>query len=485
MEQRTETPEAGVALVLDPVSDAARAKGWTGVFREAVLGSQQDFTEGPIGRAIFLLSVPMVLEMAMESLFGIINVFWVAHLGAEATATVGLTESLLTLIFAVAMGLSMATTATVARRFGEKDRAGASVAAVQSIILGVIVSVPVGIIGIVYSPELLRLMGGSAAVVESGSGYAKIILGGNVVIMLLFLMNAVFRGAGDASIAMRVLWLANVVNIVLDPCLIFGLGPFPRLGVTGSAIATTIGRGIGVIFQFWVLLGGHRRVQVHWAQVRVDLPVMLRMVRISLGGMFQFLVATASWLGLVRIVAVFGDAALAGYTVALRIIIFAILPSWGMANAAATLVGQNLGAKKPDRAERSVWVTGFANMCFLGCVAIVFVVFAEQMIGIFTNDPEVVPYGVACLRFISYGYVFYAYGMVMVQAFNGAGDTFTPTVINLCCYWLFQIPLAYTLALPLKLGARGVFMAITVAESLIAVVGVLAFRRGTWKTRQV
>jgi len=449
------------------------------------MGSEQDFTEGPIGRAIFLLAVPMILEMAMESLFGIINVFWVAHLGAEATATVGLTESLLTLIFAVAMGLSMATTATVARRIGEKDPAGASVAAAQSIILGILISVPIGIAGIVYSPQLLRLMGASEGVIAAGSGYARIILGGNVVIMLLFLMNAVFRGAGDASISMRVLWIANVVNIVLDPCLIFGLGPFPKLGVTGSAIATTIGRGIGVIFQLWILLGGKRRVQLAWRQVRIDFPAMVKMVRISLGGMFQFLVATASWLGLVRIVAEFGDAALAGYTVAIRIVIFAILPSWGMSNAAATLVGQNLGAKKPERAERSVWVTGFANMCFLGGVAVVFVLFAEQLIGIFTNDPEVVPYGVSCLRFISYGYIFYAYGMVMVQAFNGAGDTFTPTVINLCCYWLLQIPLAYTLALPLKLGANGVFMAITVAESLIAVVAVLAFRRGKWKTREV
>jgi len=449
------------------------------------MGSEQDFTEGPIGRAIFLLAVPMILLMAMESLFGIINVFWVAHLGAEATATVGLTESLLTLIFAVAMGLSMATTATVARRIGEKDPAGASVAAAQSIILGILISVPIGIAGIVYSPQLLRLMGASEGVIAAGSGYARIILGGNVVIMLLFLMNAVFRGAGDASISMRVLWIANVVNIVLDPCLIFGLGPFPKLGVTGSAIATTIGRGIGVIFQLWILLGGKRRVQLAWRQVRIDFPAMVKMVRISLGGMFQFLVATASWLGLVRIVAEFGDAALAGYTVAIRIVIFAILPSWGMSNAAATLVGQNLGAKKPERAERSVWVTGFANMCFLGGVAVVFVLFAEQLIGIFTNDPEVVPYGVSCLRFISYGYIFYAYGMVMVQAFNGAGDTFTPTVINLCCYWLLQIPLAYTLALPLKLGANGVFMAITVAESLIAVVAVLAFRRGKWKTREV
>ncbi|HYV03672.1 MAG TPA: MATE family efflux transporter, partial [Blastocatellia bacterium] len=403
MEQVTSTPEVETAPVSKPLNARSRARRWSGVFREAVMGSEQDFTEGPIGRAIFLLAVPMILEMAMESLFGIINVFWVAHLGAEATATVGLTESLLTLIFAVAMGLSMATTATVARRIGEKDPAGASVAAAQSIILGILISVPIGIAGIVYSPQLLRLMGASEGVIAAGSGYARIILGGNVVIMLLFLMNAVFRGAGDASISMRVLWIANVVNIVLDPCLIFGLGPFPKLGVTGSAIATTIGRGIGVIFQLWILLGGKRRVQLAWRQVRIDFPAMVKMVRISLGGMFQFLVATASWLGLVRIVAEFGDAALAGYTVAIRIVIFAILPSWGMSNAAATLVGQNLGAKKPERAERSVWVTGFANMCFLGGVAVVFVLFAEQLIGIFTNDPEVVPYGVSCLRFISYG----------------------------------------------------------------------------------
>jgi putative MATE family efflux protein len=485
MEETTEIPEIDAARPSDQARATGRLRRWTGFLREAVWGSEQDFTEGSIGRAIFLLSVPMVLEMAIESLFGIMNVFWVAHLGAEATATVGLTESLLTIIFAVAMGLSMATTATVARRIGEKDPAGASVAAVQSIILGVIVSIPVGVAGIVYSPQLLRLMGASDGVINAGTGYARIILGGNVVIMLLFLMNAVFRGAGDASIAMRVLWFASIINIILDPCFIFGLGPFPELGVAGSAVADTIGRGAGVVFQVWVLLTGKRRIRVSWREVRVDFPAMFRMVRISLGGMFQFLVATASWLGLVRIVAVFGDAALAGYTVAIRIVVFAILPSWGMSNAAATLVGQNLGAQRPDRAERSVWVTGFANMCFLGCVAIVFVAFAEQLIGIFTNDPEVVPYGVSCLRFVSYGYVFYAYGMVMVQAFNGAGDTFTPTVINLFCYWLFQIPLAYTLALPLGYGANGVFAAITVAESMLAVVAVLAFRRGRWKTMKV
>lgn len=458
---------------------------WARFLREAVVGSKQDFTEGSIGRAIFLLAVPMVLEMMMESLFGIINVFWVARLGASAAATVGITESLLTMVFAVALGLSMATTATVARRIGEKDHDGASIAAVQSIILGIVASIPVAVIAITFAPQMFKLMGASDAVTELGSGYARVILGGNVVIMLLFLINAVFRGAGDASIAMRVLWIANAINIVLDPCLIFGLGPFPKLGVTGSAIATTIGRGTGVLFQLWFLFGGKGRVKVSWKQARVNVEVMLRMMRISLGGMFQFLVATASWVGLMRMVAMFGDSALAGYTIALRIIIFAILPSWGMSNAAATLVGQNLGAGKPARAERSVWVTSFANMCFLGVVAIIFVTFAERLIGIFTTDPAVVPYGVACLRFISYGYIFYAYGMVMVQSFNGAGDTTTPTLINLGCYWLFQIPLAYALAIPLGFGAKGIFVAITIAESMLAVVSVLVFRRGKWKEQKV
>jgi putative MATE family efflux protein len=475
-----------VAASLDQPRSNSRLRRGAGFLREAVVGSQQDFTEGSIGRAIFLLAVPMVLEMMMESLFGIVNVLWVAKfLGKEATATVGITESLLTMVFAVAMGLSMATTATVARRIGEKDHHGASIAAVQSIILGVVASIPVGIIAIAFAPQMLKLMGASDGVIASGTGYARVILGGNVVIMQLFLINAVFRGAGDASIAMRVLWIANVINIVLDPCLIFGLGPFPKLGVTGSAIATTIGRGTGVLFQLWFLFSGRGRVKVDWRGIRLNVEVMTRMVRISLGGMFQFLIATASWLGLVRIVAVFGDAALAGYTVALRIIIFAILPSWGMSNAAATLVGQNLGAGKPARAERSVWVTGFANMCFLGLVAIIFITFAERLIGIFTTDPAVVPYGVSCLRFISYGYIFYAYGMVMVQSFNGAGDTNTPTVINLCCYWLFQIPLAYSLAIPFGFGAKGVFVAITLAESSLAVVSVIVFRKGKWKTRKV
>jgi len=453
--------------------------------REAIAGSSQDFTEGSIGRAIFLLATPMVLEMMMESLFGIINVFWVAHLGAEATATVGITESLLTLVFAVALGLSTATTATVARRIGEKDHAGASIAAFQSILLGVLASIPVAVISITFAPQIFHLMDASSAVTELGSGYARIILGGNVVIMELFLINAVFRGAGDASIAMRVLWIANVINIVLDPCLIFGLGPFPKLGVTGSAIATTIGRGTGVLIQLWFLFNGRGRVKLDWRYARIDFAVMAKMIRISLGGMFQYLVATASWVGLMRMVAMFGDAALAGYTVALRIIVFALLPSWGMSNAAATLVGQNLGAKKPDRAERSVWVTGFANTCFLGLVTVIFIIFAERLVGIFTSDPVVVPYGTSALRLISYGYIFYAYGMVMVQSFNGAGDTNTPTVINLCCYWLFQIPLAYSLAVGFDFGANGVFIAITISESVLAVVAILVFRRGKWKTLEV
>ncbi|MCA1556157.1 MAG: MATE family efflux transporter [Acidobacteria bacterium] len=455
------------------------------LLREAVRGSTQDFTEGNINRAIVLLSVPMILEMMMESLFGIVNVFYVARLGAAAIATVGLTESMLTIIFGIAIGLSMATTATVARRTGEKDMEGAAVASVQSIIVGVFISLPVTVAGLLFAPALLRLMGAEAGVIEQGSGYASIILGGNVCIMLLFLINAIFRGAGDASLAMRSLWLANVFNIILDPCFIFGLGPFPELGVTGSAIATTIGRGMGVAYQLWILLSGRSRVKVTRAHLRLDVPVMLKLLRVSVGGMFQFLVATASWLGLTRIVAVFGSQALAGYTLSLRITLFALLPSWGMANAAATLVGQNLGAGKPERAEHSVWRAGLINMAFLAGVTILFVFFTERIIRIFTADPGVIAYGVSALRIISYGYIFYAFGMVVVQAFNGAGDTYTPTVINLFCYWLFQIPLAYALAIHFNFGASGAFMAIPIAESVLTIIAIIFFRRGRWKTKQV
>ncbi|HJZ88866.1 MAG TPA: MATE family efflux transporter [Polyangia bacterium] len=460
------------------------ARLWASL-REAIVGTQQDFTEGALGRAILLLAVPMVMEMAMESLFTIVDVLWVARLGADAVAAVGVVDSLVTLIFAVAMGLSVATTAIVARRIGEKDPAAGATAAVQAIALGIVVAALLGVVLGALAPALLRLMGASPEVVSVGTGFARVMLSANVTIMLLFLINAVFRGAGDAAIAMRTLWLANFINLVLDPCLIFGLGPFPRLGLTGAAVATSIGRGIGVAYQLWVLGRGRGRIVIRSAQIRPQAAVMLNLLRLSLGGMFQILVASASWLGLVRILAHFGSAALAGYTIALRIIIFAILPSWGMSNAAATLVGQNLGARKPERAERAAWLTGFYNMCFLGGVGALFIVFAEPLIGIFTHDPAVVPIGVDCLRFVSYGYLFYAYGMVMVQSFNGAGDTVTPTLINLACYWLWQIPLAFGLSRLLGLGPRGVFLAITISESTIAVVGMLAFRRGRWKERKV
>ncbi len=462
-----------------------KSAGFWATLVEAVRGSDQNFTEGSIGRAIFLLSVPMVLEMAMESLFGIVNVFWVARLGKEQAAAVGVTEALLTIVFTVALGLGMGTTAMVARRIGEKDPAGAARAAEQSILLGVLVSIPIGLAGIVFSRQLFRAMNAEASVSVAGGGYMGVIFGANFVIMLLFLVNAIFRGAGNGAIAMRALWLGNVINLVLDPCLIFGLGPFPELGVTGSAIATTIGRGCGVIYQFTQLFGGRSRVPVRWSRMRPDFELMKHLVKISLGGMFQFLVATSAWMLLMSIVGLFGSAAQAGYTITIRIIIVTILPSWGMSNAAATLVGQNLGAQKPERADRSVWIAGHANAVFLTSIAIVFIVFAEYLIRIFTQDQTVIPHGVDALRYISYGYTFYGYGMVMAAAFNGAGDTWTPTVMNLICFWAIQIPLAYTLSRWTGLGTTGIFLAITIAESVLAVIAMLWFRKGKWKEQQV
>lgn len=469
---------------MSPSHQRGRNRIWRNI-HDAVIGTHQDFTEGSIARAVALLAVPMVLEMAMESLFGIVDVFFVARLGADAVATVGLTEGMLTIVFGVAMGLSMATTAMVARRTGEKNPRGAAVAAVHSIGIGIAISAVVGVIGVWQAPKLLGLMGASPTIIQMGSTYTSIVLGSVSIIFLLFLINGIFRGAGDATIAMRSLWLANLINIVLDPCLINGWGPFPKLGVTGAAVGTAIGRGTGVLFQLYMLFGGKGRIVIHRDNLRLNIGVLVRLLRVSASGMMQFLIATASWLGLVRIIAVFGSTALAGYTIAIRILIFAILPSWGMANAAATLVGQNLGAGKPARAERSVWIAGFLNMLFLGFVAIVFVTFAERLIGIFTTDPDVLRYGTSCLRFVSYGYVFYAYGMVMVQAFNGAGDTLTPTLINLFCYWLLQIPMAYGMARVLGLGPTGVFAAIAISESTLAVVSMLVFRRGRWKKQKI
>jgi putative MATE family efflux protein len=457
---------------------------WAAI-REAIRGSQQDFTEGSLRRAIVLLAIPMVLEMVMESLFAIVDVFWVAHLGADAMATVGLTESILMLVYCGAMGLSMAATAMVARRIGERDHEGAAVAAVQALAVGIVASVIIAILGALFAPKLLAVMGASPDVIVTGGRYAAIMMGSSVAIVLLFLNNGVFRGAGDAAIAMRVLWLSNFINLLLDPCFIFGLGPFPRLGVAGAAVSTTIGRSIGVVFQLWILFGRNGRVQILKRQLRVNWDVMKRLVRVALNGMFQYAVGQTSWMVLVRIVSTFGSAAVAGYTVAIRIILFVILPSWGLSSAAATLVGQNLGAAKPDRAERSVWLTGFYNMLFLGGVAVVFIIFPEPIIRIFTNDPEVIPIGVSCLRIVSYGNLAYAYGMVMVQSFNGAGDTFTPTVVNIFGYWMFQIPVAYLLAYRVPLGPKGVFAAIPIAETAIAIVGVTLFRRGRWKKKRI
>jgi putative MATE family efflux protein len=452
---------------------------------DAVRGTEQDYTEGSIPRAVLLLSVPMVLEMAMESLFAIVDIYFVSSLGPSAVATVGLTESMLTLVYAVAIGLSMGTTAVVARRIGEKDREGAGDAAVQAIAVGVFASIPVTVAGIFYSKQLLALMGADAWAIEQGYAYTAWMLGGNAVIMLIFVINAIFRGAGDAAIAMRVLWLSNGINIVLDPVLIRGWGPFPEMGVAGAAIATNIGRGTGVLMQLYVLLHGARHIRVAYSRVRLRATVMWNLVRVSLGGIAQLIIATSSWIGLVRIMSEFGSVALAGYTIAVRIIVFTFLPAWGLSNAAATLVGQNLGAKKPDRAERSAWITGFATMAFMTLVAAVYIAFNDELIRIFTREPGVVAVGADCLRIVSYGYLFYAWELVMIQAFNGAGDTITPTWINLVCFWAIEIPVAYLLAIQAGIGPHGVYWSIVIAESIAGLVAIVLFRRGTWKTRVV
>ena len=470
---------------LNAVGEVAEETSLGTAIREAIRGSRRDYTEGSIGRSILLLSIPMVLEMLMESVFAVVDVFFVARLGAEAVATVGLTESLLTLIYTVAVGLSIGATAMVARRIGERDPEGAARTAVQVMALGLIVALMLGVAGFMLAPRLLMLMGASPKVIASGANYTRVMLGGNVVVMMLFLINAVFRGAGDAAIAMRVLWLANLINILLGPCLIFGLGPFPELGVTGAAVATTIGRGTGALYAFSRLWRKGGRIRLTLRHLRLEPSVMIKLLRLSASGAFQVFIGMASWIGLIRILSSFGSDALAGYTIGIRIILFALLPSWGMSNAAATMVGQSLGAGKPERAERAVWRAGFYNMCFLGIVGLIFVLLARPIIGLFTHDPSVIPYGVACLRTVACGFLFYAYGMVLTQSFNGAGDTWTPTVINLFVFWLWEIPLAYVLSIIFGFGPQGVFFAITIAFSTLAVISALIFRKGRWKTRTV
>jgi putative MATE family efflux protein len=464
---------------------AAETKSIWRSIREALAGSHEDFTSGSLDRAILLLAIPMVLEMAMESLFGIVNVFWVSSLGADAIAAVGVTESILVMVFAIAMGLSMAITATVARRIGEKDQAGAQMAAGQGLMAGLVLAVILSVLGLIFGEQLLGAMAEAPSVVAVGHVYTRWILGSSPAVMLLFLINAIFRGAGDASVAMRSLWIGNAVNMVLDPILIFGWGPFPAMGIEGAAIASTLGRSTGVAYQLTQLFGTRGRISLSLAHLRPHLETIRNLGKIASAGVFQFLVAHASWPAMIKIIATFGASSIAGTTIAIRIIVVTILPAWGLANAAATLVGQNLGAGKPERAEQSVWRCGFYNILFLGAITLLFIAFAEPMIAFFSNDPVAIRTGVDCLRFIAYGYVFFALGMVLVQAFNGAGDTWTPTWIYFGCHWALQVPLAYFLSRQAGLGSRGVFIAIAIGESMIAVVGALMFRRGAWKERQV
>ncbi|HXP62451.1 MAG TPA: MATE family efflux transporter [Dongiaceae bacterium] len=467
------------------ISSRERLGDLVKVLREAVRGSRQDFTEGSLGRALVLLSVPMAIEMSMESAFAVADVFFVARLGPEPVAAVGLTEAMLTVLFAVAVGLGVSTTVMVARRIGEKDPSGAAVAAVQAIALAILLSFAIMVAGILLAPRLLGLMGATPGIIRAGSGYTTVMLGANITIMLITLLNAILRGAGDAAAAMRTMWLANLANLILDPCLIFGWGPFPVLGVTGAAVATSIGRSLGIFYQLIRLFGTQGRLRLTRESVRLDLGVMSRLIRVALGGMFQMLIATASWIGLMRIMATFGSAALAGYTIATRIIVISLMPGWGLSNAVATLVGQNLGAGKPQRAEHSVWLGAWCNLALMCGIGALFVALATPLIRLFSNDAQVVSAGAVCLRTISYGCLPFAFGVVFLSAFNGAGDTFTPTLVSLVCSWLVQIPLAYLLANWARGGPNGVAWAICATQFLTAPVSLLIFRRGKWKLRDI
>ncbi|MGS2760807.1 MATE family efflux transporter [Sinomicrobium sp. M5D2P9] len=453
--------------------------------KTALTGKETDFTSGSIRKAIFMLAIPMILEMMMESVFALVDIIYLSRVSVNAVATVGLTESVITLLYAVAIGLSMAATAVIARRVGEKNTKGAKETAVQAIALGVVISIVVGVIGVSYPKEILSIMGGEPDLIEEGFGYTRILIGGNITIFLLFLINAIFRGAGDASVAMWALALSNGLNIILDPIFIFGWGPVPAYGVEGAAIATTIGRGVAVLFQLWILFYGWSRIKLQLSDLVLRGQVMWNLVKVSLGGIGQFLIGTSSWVILMRIMSEFGSEVLAGYTISIRVMMFTMMPSWGMSNAAATLVGQNLGAGQPDRAEQSVWKTGKYNAIFMLTVSLVYLVFARYIIGWFSDDIEVIKYGSLSLQVVAAGYIFYAYGMVITQAFNGAGDTKTPTIINFFCFWVFQLPFAYLAAMVFHWGPVGVYLGITIAETLIAIMALLWFKKGNWKTVKV
>ena len=467
---------------------AAESDAWSirATLREAVRGTTADFTRVPIGRAVLLLAVPMVLEMLMESVFAVADIFFVGRLGlTDAISTVGVTESLMTIIYAVAIGLSVGAAATVARRIGEGDPDGAARAAVQSIIIGLVVGAVVGVTGTLFAPDLLRMMGADEGVVSTGTRFARVMLGASGGVTLLFIINSVFRGTGDAAIAMRVLWIANAINITLGPCLIFGIGPFPRLGVTGAAIGTSIGRWTGVLIQLYVLTRRDGRLSIRWPHVRFDPQVMGKIISISGSATFQSFIGTASYMALVRIISAFGSAALAGNTIGIRIFLFGLLPSWGVSNAAVTLVGQNLGAGFPDRAEESAWKICIYNTVCLVSIGAIFLLFAPVLVSAFTGDPDVAAHAIHCLRIVSVGFLFYGYGMALTAAFNGAGDTRTPTLINLVSLWLLEVPLAWVLANPLGFGPTGAFIALCAGFSTMCFLSVWIFRQGRWKTARV
>jgi putative MATE family efflux protein len=455
------------------------------LLRDAIRGVPLDLTTAPIGKALVMLAVPMIMEMIMESIFAVVDVFWVAHLGASAVAAVGLTESMMMILYALAMGVSIGVMALVARRVGEKDLEAAGRTAAQGIVLGLAIASAIGIAGAALAPQLMRTMGADDSVVATGSGFTRVMLGCNASVFLLFLINAVFRGAGDAALAMRALWLGNILNIVLGPCFIFGLGPFPELGVTGAAVATSIGRGTAVVYQLTMLARGRSKIAIARKHFAIDLRVMASVLRLASSATFQMLLLMTSYVGVMRILSSFGSEPLAGYTIGFRILMFAMLPASGLSNAAATLVGQNLGARRPDRAEQAVWQACRASAAFLTAVGIVFIVGARVLVGLFTDDPAVLDHGVTYLRIVSLGFPFYAFGMVVMQAFNGAGDTRTPTLINVVVFWALQLPLAWLLSHHTSLGPSGVFVTLAVCFSVFAAIGVPAFRRGGWKLTRV
>lgn len=452
---------------------------------DAIRGFEHDYTSIKLGKAIMLLSIPMVVEMLMESLFAILDIFFVSRLGDEAISVVGLTESLMTIVYAIAIGLAMATTGIVARRIGEKKDRDASIAASQAILLGVLISVIIGVIGIVYADNILELMNAEKKVIDLGSPFTRIMLGGNLVIMLLFINNAIFRSAGAPALSMRVLLIANAINIVLDPCFIFGLGPFPELGVTGAAVATNIGRGIGVLYQFYLLFKHKSRIDLRLSDFILRIKVMWKVLYLSGGGIMQYLIATSSWVILYRILANYKSEVIAGYTIAIRVFVFFLLPAWGFSNAASTLVGQNLGANNPGRAERSVWYTSLVTGVYMLMALLGFVFLPEFFIKIFADGGKSYEVGIACLKIMGYGMVFYGFGMIIAQAFNGAGDTYTPTVLNFICFWMVEIPLAYYLSKNAGMNENGVFYAVLTSETLLALLGILVFLRGKWKLRTV